>query len=236
MATRLLGGQRPFPGLLDTPLLLTDNHLRDVVFVHTYPARLSDAERDRALKALGDGLSPRAPLARHVRPPDGTGARRPPLRRTRRAHRRPARRGTWSKLVFGAVEAISGFTVRLRRAWQAERLPKLLLPHPGNDSPADVPRPASGLRLNHDGLPHLFHAELSRQGGLWVLRDLGSTNGTTVNGRRVISAAVVKEGDQISSDACPSASRPPERPTRTRMSIGLGFTRDFLEFPYVRRC
>lgn len=31
-----------------------------------------------------------------------------------------------------------------------------------------------------------------------MLRDLGSTNGTTVNGRRVISAAVVKEGDQIS--------------------------------------
>ncbi len=41
------------------------------------------------------------------------------------------------------------------------------------------------------------HAELSRQGGLWVLRDLGSTNGTTVNGRRVIGAAVVREGDQV---------------------------------------
>lgn len=32
---------------------------------------------------------------------------------------------------------------------------------------------------------------------MWVLRDLGSTNGTTVNGRRVIGAAVVHEGDQI---------------------------------------
>jgi pSer/pThr/pTyr-binding forkhead associated (FHA) protein len=32
---------------------------------------------------------------------------------------------------------------------------------------------------------------------MWVLRDLGSTNGTTVNGRRVIGAAVVREGDQV---------------------------------------
>ncbi len=31
-----------------------------------------------------------------------------------------------------------------------------------------------------------------------MLRDLGSTNGTTVNGRRVIGAAVVRDGDQIS--------------------------------------
>lgn len=30
-----------------------------------------------------------------------------------------------------------------------------------------------------------------------MLRDLGSTNGITVNGRRVIGAAVVREGDQV---------------------------------------
>ena len=30
-----------------------------------------------------------------------------------------------------------------------------------------------------------------------TLEDLGSTNGTTVNGRRVIGAAVVREGDQV---------------------------------------
>ncbi len=42
-----------------------------------------------------------------------------------------------------------------------------------------------------------MHAELTHQGGLWVLRDLGSTNGTTVNGRRVVGAAVVRDGDQV---------------------------------------
>src|SRR5690606_38779293 len=41
------------------------------------------------------------------------------------------------------------------------------------------------------------HAELHYQGGLWVLRDLGSANGTTVNGRRVAGAAVVREGEQV---------------------------------------
>lgn len=30
-----------------------------------------------------------------------------------------------------------------------------------------------------------------------MLRDLGSTNGTTVNGRRVIGVSVVRDGDQI---------------------------------------
>ncbi|MEU1167695.1 FHA domain-containing protein, partial [Streptomyces sp. NPDC005921] len=99
--------------------------------------------------------------------------------------------------LFGTVEAVSGFTVRLRRAWQAERLPKLLLPHPGNGHPLRIGRdPANGLRLNHETVSRV-HAELRRQGGLWILRDLGSTNGTTVNGRRVTGAAVVREGDQI---------------------------------------
>ncbi|MEU0039694.1 MULTISPECIES: DUF1707 and FHA domain-containing protein [unclassified Streptomyces] len=164
---------------------------------HTYPARLSDAERDRALKALRDGVAlgrlshdtfiHRMELALSARRSDELAALTADL----------TTEGRWSKLVFGTVEAVSGFTVRVRRAWQAERLPKLLLPHPGNGYPLRIGRdPASGLRLNHETVSRI-HAELSRQGGLWVLRDLGSTNGTTVNGRRVIGAAVVQDGDQI---------------------------------------
>jgi hypothetical protein len=168
---------------------------------HTYPARLSDAERDRALKSLRDGVAlgrlshdtfiRRMELVLSARrseelavltadlPGDGPAARR------------------WSKRVFGTVEAVSGFTVRLRRAWQAERLPKLQLPDPRDAYPLRIGRdPASGLRLNHETVSRV-HAELRRQDGVWVLRDLGSTNGTTVNGRRVIGASVVKAGDQI---------------------------------------
>jgi hypothetical protein len=164
---------------------------------NTYPARLSDAERDHALKALRDGVAMgrlshdtfirRMELALAARRSDELAALTADLPQESRL----------SRLVFGTVEAVSGFGVRLRSAWRAERLPKLLLPHPGGERPLRIGRdPANGLRLTHETVSRV-HAELSRQGGMWVLRDLGSTNGTTVNGRRVIGAAVVREGDQV---------------------------------------
>lgn len=164
---------------------------------HTYPARLSDAERDKALGVLRDGVAMgrlshdtfvrRMELALAARRADELVALTCDLPTESRV----------ARLVFGTVEAVSGFTVRLRRAWQAERLPKLLLPVPGSGHPLRIGRdPASGLRLTHETVSRV-HAELRHQGGMWVLRDLGSTNGTTVNGRRVIGAAVVREGDQV---------------------------------------
>src|SRR5919108_2737442 len=40
------------------------------------------------------------------------------------------------------------------------------------------------------------HAELRRDGGRWVIADLGSTNGVKVNGRRV-DRAQLEPGDRI---------------------------------------
>ena len=40
------------------------------------------------------------------------------------------------------------------------------------------------------------HAELFLDGGRWILRDLGSSNGTWVNGRRVVEAEV-RPGDEV---------------------------------------
>lgn len=164
---------------------------------NTYPARLSDAEREKALGVLRDGVVMgrlshdtfvrRMELALAARRVDELAALTADLPQENRL----------ARVFFGTVEAVSGFTVRLRRAWQAERLPKLLLPHPGAGHPLRIGRdPANGLRLSHDTVSRV-HAELRHQGGLWVLRDLGSTNGTTVNGRRVTGAAVVREGDQV---------------------------------------
>ncbi|MEU3347723.1 DUF1707 and FHA domain-containing protein [Streptomyces sp. NPDC006700] len=161
------------------------------------PARLSDAERDKALKVLRDGVAMgrlshdtfvrRMELALAARRSDELAALTSDLRTE----------GRVSRLVFGTVEAVSGFGVRLRRAWQVERLPKLLLPFAGSGHPLRIGRdPACGLRLTHETVSRV-HAELRHQGGMWVLRDLGSTNGTTVNGRRVVGAAVVREGDQV---------------------------------------
>jgi hypothetical protein len=41
------------------------------------------------------------------------------------------------------------------------------------------------------------HAEVRPRGGSWVLTDLGSTNGSRINGRRVEGSEVIKPGDEI---------------------------------------
>lgn len=162
-----------------------------------YPARPSDAERDRVLGRLREGAAQgklshdtflrRMELALVARRSDELAVLTADLETE----------GRWSQGLFRAVERASAFTVRLRRAWQSERLPKLLFPEPG-PYPLRIGRdPANGLRLSHDTVSRV-HAELSVQGGMWVLRDLGSTNGTSVNGRRVTGTVLVREGDQVS--------------------------------------
>lgn len=56
---------------------------------------------------------------------------------------------------------------------------------PGNDIILDDPQVSR------------HHASLTFEGGQWVLRDLGSTNGTTVNGQPVSGQWVVRPGDVI---------------------------------------
>ena len=41
------------------------------------------------------------------------------------------------------------------------------------------------------------HAEVRPQGGAWVLSDLGSTNGSVLNGRRIEEPEVIEPGDEI---------------------------------------
>jgi len=41
------------------------------------------------------------------------------------------------------------------------------------------------------------HAEIRPRGGSWVLTDLGSTNGSCINGRRIDAPEVIKPGDEI---------------------------------------
>jgi pSer/pThr/pTyr-binding forkhead associated (FHA) protein len=41
------------------------------------------------------------------------------------------------------------------------------------------------------------HAEIRPRGGSWVLADLGSTNGSRLNGRRIEGPQVVTPGDEI---------------------------------------
>ncbi|MFI5986255.1 FHA domain-containing protein [Streptomyces sp. NPDC051555] len=170
-----------------------------------YPVpRVSDAERERALGRLRDGAADgrlshdtfvrRMELALVARRSEDLAVLTADL-----GARGPG--GLESPLtqrLFGWVGKVSAVSAGVRRAWAAEKLPKLLLPpHGALGHALTIGRdPGSGLRLVHETVSR-HHAELSLRGGLWVLRDLGSTNGTTVNGQRVTGAAVVRAGDQV---------------------------------------
>ncbi|MFD9205636.1 FHA domain-containing protein [Streptomyces sioyaensis] len=160
------------------------------------PTRLSDADRERALDLLRDG-------AAQGRLSQDTFLRRLELVLTAQQQSELdvvtadlADRGKVQGTVLRMVGRASAFHLRVRRAWRRERLPKLLLPEPG-PLPLLIGRaPGVGLRLNHDTVSRA-HAELRSAGKGWVLRDLGSTNGTCVNGRRVVGEVPVGPGDHI---------------------------------------
>ena len=41
------------------------------------------------------------------------------------------------------------------------------------------------------------HSQIDREGETWVLRDLGSSNGTFLNGKRISGPAQLKDGDEV---------------------------------------
>jgi hypothetical protein len=51
--------------------------------------------------------------------------------------------------------------------------------------------------IDHDTTVSRRHAVLERVGGSWAIRDLGSTNGTLVNGDRVFGDRALRDGDEI---------------------------------------
>ncbi len=48
-----------------------------------------------------------------------------------------------------------------------------------------------------DSFTSSHHAEIVQEGDRWLVRDLGSTNGTFVNGRRINGQSWVDQGDRI---------------------------------------
>ncbi|MEV6109301.1 DUF1707 and FHA domain-containing protein [Streptomyces sp. NPDC051940] len=158
--------------------------------------RVSDRDRDRVLEQLREGA------AQGLLSQD-TFLRRMELVFVARGREQLdaltadlPREGRFTRAVVGSVAKASAFGVRVRTAWQTEKLPPLMLPAP-RPYPLRIGRdPANGLRLMHDTVSRV-HAELMCRSGLWVLRDLGSTNGTFVNTHRITGSAPVRPGDQI---------------------------------------
>jgi len=91
---------------------------------------------------------------------------------------------------------------RLRALGRRARRPGLLSLAPQLAAGRIVLGRSSGCQLVlADDTVSRRHAELRLVDGRWHLRDLGSSNGTWVNGRRVVEAEVVA-GDDVQLGAC----------------------------------
>lgn len=151
-----------------------------------YPDGVSAAERESALRVLDEGAS-------HVQLSTEVFALRTSAIKAATEHRR-------------VQEALHGLPVEqprdqwfvgaLRRLAGKEAPPVLFLPDPRR-KPLAIGRAAgSGLRLSHYTVSRV-HAQLyAKADGHW-LRDLGSSNGTWVNGGRVTSPLRVRPGDVV---------------------------------------
>jgi FHA domain/Domain of unknown function (DUF1707) len=90
----------------------------------------------------------------------------------------------------------SSLTAAVRAAWPPSGLPTLALPR-GPRTVFTIGRsPACDLALA-DPTVSWMHAELHRTEDAWVLVDLGSRNGTRVNGWRADSGFTVRAGDCV---------------------------------------
>jgi hypothetical protein len=96
-----------------------------------------------------------------------------------------------------AVGWLSALAADLESAWRAPRTPILALPA----SPArltTIGRSPECDCIVGDPTVSRRHAQLHRQDERWIIRDLGSRNGTWVNGMRVTEETEVRPGDRIS--------------------------------------
>jgi pSer/pThr/pTyr-binding forkhead associated (FHA) protein len=87
----------------------------------------------------------------------------------------------------------------------------------GRDSRCDL--------LIEDTTVSRWHARLERAAGRWLLTDLGSTNGTRLNGWRVGQPVPVQAGDLVAFGSaqfvvCPDERNTAERNTAERDTAG----------------
>lgn len=162
--------------------------------------RLSDGQRERVIEALRAGaVEGRLSHDTFVQRMElALAAREESQLAALTADLPPAGGQRLSGRLLGVVRRVSAFTVRLRSAWRAEKLPPLVLPEPGPWLlPLRIGRDVGNTLRLGDGSASRVHAELRWAAGVWLLCDLGSMNGTFVNGRRVIGPVPVRVGDQV---------------------------------------
>jgi pSer/pThr/pTyr-binding forkhead associated (FHA) protein len=104
-------------------------------------------------------------------------------------------------IVLGAAEANA---LRAELGIRPARLLVLASPELGTGRTIEVAGPTivgrdatSGIRLEHDEFASARHARIEPRDGGALVDDLGSTNGTFVNGTKLKRAKVAKAGDVI---------------------------------------
>lgn len=75
---------------------------------------------------------------------------------------------------------------------RSRRIPKELVLHPPGAAPKVVPLGGHGVVLGRGA-----NAEVLADDGSWSIRDLGSTNGTFLNGAKVTRPTPLAVGDQV---------------------------------------
>jgi FHA domain/Domain of unknown function (DUF1707) len=153
-------------------------------------------ERDRVLRALSDRVAEgRMSHETFERRVDQALRAQSQAELADIVHDLPSRNRMVNKIT-GIVSSLSATTKRIEAAWRAPRLPRFMLP------PAAVTRIVVGRAPGcHFVLTDLtvsrFHAELYRDDQGWLLSDLGSMNGTRVNGWRLTGPTRVRPGDEV---------------------------------------
>jgi len=162
---------------------------------------VSDADRDRAINLLWtrydegrlryDTFALRLEAAVHARSQADLDALLTDL---------PGRGGLGAALRTRWQRGRAVLAGRMPRVWQAASWPVLMFPAGeqrrftiGRDSGCDMVLP--------DPTVSRWHAGLRREPGGWLLDDLGSTNGTLLNGWRVRAWVPVRDGDLVSFGA-----------------------------------
>lgn len=163
------------------------------------PLRPSDLERDQAVGALKaasrhgrlslETFSSRVEQAVSAR----SRAQLEELVRDLPAQRRLRR------FVAAATASLSALTAEAEAAWREPRIPRLALPR--GRAMVTIGRAHDCDCVLADETVSRRHALIRQVGDSWLLTDLNSTNGTRLNGWRLVEETEIRLGDRVSFGA-----------------------------------
>jgi len=156
-----------------------------------YTASGASVDVAAAYGLLQDLLTPVGvprPVERQRQKPEPAPAR--PAKARRKSPARPAPQPAPAQASGSASPRPPAWQLVIRQGAQAGRAFPL-------DGPITLGRSAENTIPLEDDQASRRHARIDPQGGAWVLEDLGSRNGTFVNGQRIGQAVRLQAGDQV---------------------------------------